>query len=371
MSFRPEQGMERLKEQLEQRYENLPEEFYLLEARFEKNQRNERLFGDSDPSTRGEANRLILDLNRFALEHLEISFNELCQSPPTNIRPSLSGPRLVKSSSPSESVATPTGTELLGIKKHWAVLVGVGKYDDERYNDLPLCLHDVTAVEQVLYNSSSNTGFTRESLCVLTDNAADKPTADNIRSALKTMAGQTEPDDLLLFYYTGHGDFAQNESYLVAQDGMFDNLKETALAISQVTTIMRSAPARAKVMILDACHSGANLNSKGPRRMHPKYLERVFHQAKGMATLASCDQDQLSYPWEKQMRSVYTYFLLEALRGKADPDKKGFVSVDDIHHYVTNGVASWVENKDRKYMQTPTRSIESSGDIIVCFYPNP
>src|SRR5947209_20004890 len=99
--------------------------------------------------------------------------------------------------------------------------------------------------------------------------------------------------------------------------------------------------------------------------MPAKYLERVFHEAKGMVTLSSCEQDQLSYPWERQKRSVYTYFLLEALQGEADKDKKGFVSVDDIHDYVTNGVASWVENKEYKYIQTPTRSLESSGDIVV------
>jgi hypothetical protein len=262
--------------------------------------------------------------------------------------------------------------ERLGIRKRWAVLVGVGEYDDERYGALPLCLHDVTAIAQALYNSHSNSGFTQESICVLADDTLHKPTCENIVSVLKTMADNTEPDDLLLFYYTGHGDFAQDEAYLVARGGVVDDLKGTALSISYVKAIMQSARARAKVIILDACHSGANLNGKGPRRMNPKYQERVFHQAKGIAILASCDQDQLSYPWEKQKRSVYTYFLLEALCGKADLDKKGFISVDDIHHYVTNGVASWVEHNGRKYVQTPTRSLESSGDIVVCFYlPQP
>jgi hypothetical protein len=370
MSFRPELGIKCLKEQLQQKYEVLPEEFYLLEARFEKNQYNERLFGDNDPSTRGETNRLTLDLNRFALEHLNISFNELCQSRPANIRSSFNGQRSMKNSSLPEAVSVPSN-ERLGIRKRWAVLVGVGEYDDERYGALPLCLHDVTAIAQVLYGSGSNGGFTHESICVLADDTRHKPTRENVLSALETMADNTEPDDLFLFYYTGHGDFAQDEAYLVARDGIFDDLKDTALSISRVKAIMQSARARAKVIILDACHSGANLNSKGPRRMQPKYQERVFHQAKGMAILASCDRDQLSYPWEKQKRSVYTYFLLEALRGKADEDRKGFVSVDDVHHYVTNGVASWVENKDRKYVQTPTRSLESSGDIIVCFYLPP
>jgi uncharacterized caspase-like protein len=127
--------------------------------------------------------------------------------------------------------------------------------------------------------------------------------------------------------------------------------------------IMQKAKARAKVIVIDACHSGANVGSKGPKKMSKEFIQRVFEQAEGMAVMASCKQGELSYEWKEQQRSAFTYYLLEAIGGKADQDKKKFVTVQDVNRYVVNGVKLWAAQ--RGFTQTPTLQYSAAGDIIL------
>ena len=81
-------------------------------------------------------------------------------------------------------------------------------------------------------------------------------------------------------------------------------------------------------------------------------MQRVFNNAEGMAVLASCKQGQLSWEWREERRSVFTYYLLQALEGKADLDKKGFVTISDVHRYLTDRIKIWAAA--RGIAQTPT-----------------
>ncbi len=256
---------------------------------------------------------------------------------------------------------TPTlSSTVYGAGNRWAVLVGANSYEDARhFGSLQVCVKDVEATREQLIAG----GFDPARIRLLTDNTDEKPTRANILAALKSVADATEPDDLLLFYYSGHGDEAGGESYLVARDGRHLVLGDTAVSTTRVKQIMDTAPARAKVILLDACHSGANIGQKGPKPMTPEFIQRVFEQAEGLAILASCKQGQFSYEWRLQDRSVFTHYLLEALRGEADRDEKGFVTVQDASRHVTDGVKLWASQNNLS--QTPTLQYTVAGDIIL------
>ena len=249
---------------------------------------------------------------------------------------------------------------IYGIGNQWAVLVGVNEYEDKaNYGQLHVCVKDVHAIREQLIAG----GFDPARIRLLTDQTSELPTKANILVALKAVADVTEPDDLLLFYYSGHGDEEGDESYLVARDGRRLVLGDTAVPLSRVREIVEGAPARAKIIVLDACHSGADIGGKGPKPMSEAFIRRVFEQAEGLAILASCKQGQLSYEWRENERSVFTHFLLEALEGRADRDEKGFVTVQDANRHVANGVKLWASQ--RNLSQTPTLQYTVAGDIIL------
>ncbi len=253
--------------------------------------------------------------------------------------------------------------QIYGAGNHWAVLAGVNEYQDAtNYGNLQVCVKDVETVRKQLIAG----GLDPARIRLLIDNTDELPTKANILVALKAIAEATEPDDLLLFYYSGHGDEAGGEPYLIARDGRRLVLGDTAVPVARVKTIMAEAPARAKVILLDACHSGADIGGKGPKPMSAGFIRRVFEQAEGLAILASCKQEQLSYEWRTQERSVFTHFLLEALAGQADRDEKGFVTVQDASRHVVNGVKLWASQHDAS--QTPTLQCTVAGDIILARY---
>lgn len=252
---------------------------------------------------------------------------------------------------------------MYGTGNRWAVLVGINEYQDQaNYGRLHVCVKDVEAMRGQLIAS----GFSPERVRLLTDQTAEIPTRANILTALKAVADATEPDDLLMLYYSGHGDQVGGNSYLVARDGRRLVLDDTAVPVARVKVIMEDAPARAKVIILDACHSGADIGGKGPQPMSEAFIRHVFAQAEGLVILAACKQGQLSYEWQPYEGSVFTHFLLEALAGHADRDGKGFVTVQDASRHVTNGVKLWASQQN--ISQTPTMQSAVAGDIILGHY---
>jgi len=356
-----ELGARRLREALLHKSAHLPSDFTALEMRLTRNLYESRVFGD-EPANRVEWAKIMDGFIRLAREELGIDFNDLCQANVPFEIPSvfLAQKQTAGKGGPTTDPANTPHYD--GTGKQWAVLVGVNKYEDKTYPRLQVCANDLTA----LYQHLSTHGFSSDHIHRLGDTGPERPRREHILTTLKLVADATQPDDLLLFYYTGHGDVDGNEAYLVTQNGYMANLEHTAVSITQVKNIMHKAAARAKVIILDACHAGALLGTKGPRRMSPEFMRRVFYQAEGMAILSSCKQDQVSYEWEKQKRSVFTYYLLAALQGQADNDEKGFVTVTDINRYVTDGVKGWaIRNKSP---QTPTIQAEMAGEIIVCHY---
>lgn len=341
-------GFRSLKVRLADAGPEILSELATLEDRFNKNERSERIFGSSE-NTRNERSQIIFALNELALGYCGVSYNELCEG-----LPEAHFDKSVKGQGASGSSKT-----YHGIGKAWAVLVGINQYTDPFIPGLKVCVDDVTAIQQTLarrYQAArSLTDATPEHL----------PIRANILGELSAVAQAAGEDDLLLFYFSGHGIAEGGESYLLAQDTRLAALKHTAIAMKDIREIIEQSPAHAKVIVLDACHSGASIG-KAAATMTSEFIQRVFEEAEGMAVLASCKQGQQSWEWQAEHHSVFTYYLLEALSGKADLDGKGFVTVSDASRHVTDGVKKWAV--DRSVPQTPTLQYTVAGDIILVRY---
>ena len=349
-----ELGLDQLEQHLVQHAPDRLPELCTWEERFLSNRQAERICGISQ-NTHHEHSQIILALNKFSLEMCNVSFNDLCIH--TKIKP-----RDLKGNGQTHLAELVASSSPLGSGNRWAVLVGANGYEDEvNYGRLHVCVKDVNAVRRRIVAG----GFAPERIRLLTDDVDEPPTRNNILTSLKATADATAPDDLLLFYYSGHGDERGGESYLVARDGRRLTLSDTAVPISRIKEMIEQAPARAKVIVLDACHAGADVG-KGRRTMSEGFIRRVFEQAEGLAILASCKQGQLSYEWRERVCSVFTHYLLHALTGQADRDNKGFVTVQDVSRHVTDGVKLWASQ--HKTSQTPTLQYTVAGDIILVRY---
>ncbi|MEM7717230.1 MAG: caspase family protein, partial [Cyanobacteria bacterium P01_A01_bin.68] len=79
-----------------------------------------------------------------------------------------------------------------------ALLIGVSEYEPG-LNALPAAVHDVEAMRRVLRNSEMG-GFADEDITVLKN-----PEPQKVRNAIYNLFANRKRDDLVLFYFSGHG----------------------------------------------------------------------------------------------------------------------------------------------------------------------
>jgi Caspase domain/Putative ATP-dependent DNA helicase recG C-terminal/NB-ARC domain/Tetratricopeptide repeat len=140
--------------------------------------------------------------------------------------------------------------------------------------------------------------------------------------------GSAQPDDILLFYFSGHGASKIQKLYLCGIDSRHDLLPGTAMLHTSLNEIMMDSSAKAKIVILDCCHSGA---FKG--QAQPELLGGVgrFVLTATAAAQAADDAERAGQP------SPFTALLAEGLtRAAVDEDRDGFVSLEDLYHYVSS-----------------------------------
>ena len=76
--------------------------------------------------------------------------------------------------------------------------------------------------------------------------------------------------------------------------------------------------------------------------------------------LTASDANEVSVEKDELSHGVFTYYLLEGLRGKADLDGDGMITVDEIYRYVSEKVPQ-ATGQD----QHPVRKGETTGQIVL------
>ncbi len=76
--------------------------------------------------------------------------------------------------------------------------------------------------------------------------------------------------------------------------------------------------------------------------------------------LTSSKASEVSEEREYLGRGVFTYYLLEGLRGKADLDGDGIITVDEIYAYVSKKVPEVTGQN-----QNPVKKGEVEGQLIL------
>jgi hypothetical protein len=132
-------------------------------------------------------------------------------------------------------------------------------------------------------------------------------------------AGQTSQ---LFFYYSGHA--RANALSLGGAELSLEALRNALLALPSTLT----------VVVLDACQSGAFSGVKGasPAADFSSSSFAQLSQA-GLAVMASSTAEELSQESQDIGGSYFTHHLLTGLRGAADRDADGSVSLDEAYAY--------------------------------------
>ncbi len=256
------------------------------------------------------------------------------------------------------AAAPPAAAEGSGQK--YAVVIGVDRYNDSGIGNLEYAVADAVAVHQALTGAPS--GFEAARAVLLADNQPDerKPTRANILSFLNTYVNLAGASDTVLVYFAGHGTTEEDQLYLLPADAKTSMLQDTAVPFERLREVIEQSPAQRKVLVLDACHSGAG---RAVNKM-TRAVGAQFEQAsRGMVVLASCGPEEVSREMADTGHGAFTHFLLEGLGGAADANGDGLIGAKELSNFTWDHTRLWAASKG--WEQNPWEHSRVSGDIIL------
>ena len=226
----------------------------------------------------------------------------------------------------------------------YALIIGIAHYPKVR--KLPeMVMKDARDIQTML-RSSTYCGYRDSHVRLLLN---DQATADGIRAGLRWLAESAGLGATALVFFSGHGgrveDGSQISHYLIPYDCNPVNLDGTAISGEELTRLLRDIKAQRLLVCFDSCYSGGAGETKGlgPEQLEFKlgledsYFTRLA-QGTGRVIMASSRSDETSLILWNMANSLFTHYLLEALRGQAPTHNDGLIRVFDVFHYITENV---------------------------------
>lgn len=226
-------------------------------------------------------------------------------------------------------------------KNVWAVVIGIDNYQNARH------LKYATKDAMAFYNHLVKTiRIPEENVSLLLN---DQAHLYKIRSVLGThLKRKAGKDDMVMIFFAGHGATEEDsmspdgdglEKYILPYDADLKNLYASALPMSEISKIFNRIYSERLIFIADACYSGASggrtIGVPGMRtNISDAFMDRIS-SGKGRVIITASGANEVSTEKDELKHGVFTYYLLEGLKGNADIDKDGIITVDEVYNYVS------------------------------------
>ena len=228
----------------------------------------------------------------------------------------------------------------------WVLAVGISNYKDERIPDLKFASNDAKALYKFFLELKHRGVFKDVRMRLLVDEEA---TRANITEALGYFLRMASPEDTVVIFFAGHGGVEGGEHYFMAYDTDPKNLFGTGVSQTAFERALRRIKAKRVVMLMDCCYSEGLLQVALVPRGEVEEVRRKFWEevtrAEGRVAICSSTSEEVSF--EKEGHGVFTYYLLKALRGEADRDGNGVITVNEAYAYVYRKVVEETEGRQR------------------------
>jgi len=231
----------------------------------------------------------------------------------------------------------------------YALLIGVGQSAYPKWS-LPVTVSDMQALSVVLTDST---------LCGYPDDNAhirllhdDDATKQAILDGLAWLAKQTSTDSdaTAIVFYSGHGwvEDASGKYYLLPHDVEVFDLARSALDAKAFTAALRQVKAKRLLVFVDSCHAAGMATAKDQPTVKlpsgftqtalPKGLVDELKQGAGRAVFSSSTGAQRSWVRPDGSLSLYTYHLIEALKGAGNQPGDTTVRISSLMNHLGKAV---------------------------------
>jgi hypothetical protein len=214
----------------------------------------------------------------------------------------------------------------------FAIMVGVSEYGGAA-SDLPYTDEDAEKLAETLQRE----GVLNASSVVLTNADA---TVGAVRRAFNEVARQAGPDDLFLFFFSGHGTQTQSITSAQEPDGRTESivLTDGEITDQEMARLFGSLGTRLSLLVLDSCFSGG--------------FARNVVDRPGVMGLFSSEEDLTSQVAGKFEAGGYlSHFLRTGLAGDGDGDGDGAVTAGELATYLRRQFVAEVDGVEAETME--------------------
>lgn len=239
-----------------------------------------------------------------------------------------------------------------------ALLIGSRNFEDPSFARLSAPWNDVEKLGNVLQENGSFEVNKHADLGL-----------DEIREAIQRHFQAAKKDDTVLLYYTGHGlrDTTGHDLYLALRRTKLDVLRSTSLDAAFIRREMQISRSQRQILIFDCCHSGAFMDGVDIAKNGSQTLTEhdvLEPGGTGRYVLAASASNESAF--ERNGASIYTKFMVEALRTGAAAPEKSEVTIDDLHDYLVGRVGS-----DAAPMRPHIWKAAANEPLVIARNPNP
>lgn len=242
-------------------------------------------------------------------------------------------------------------TPVPGASVLWLLSIGVSRYQQVDFN-LQLADVDARAIAAALQEQEGTALYRAVRALVLTN---EEVTRESILDGMGRFLRQAGSNDVVVIFVAGHGvlDRSSGSYYFLPFPVTAQNIISAGMRMSDFDEMVRGVRrrVRAVVMMLDTCHAGA-------LRVIPSDVAAMDEPAArlsvgdGFFLLAATKPGEQSQEQPVLGHGAFTFALLEGLRGAADTDRDGLLSVADLFSYVTREVPRLTGGAQHPYNKT-------------------
>jgi WD40 repeat protein len=232
----------------------------------------------------------------------------------------------------------------------WILSIGVNRYDSPLLSNLNYAVNDAREIVNV-FRAQERRVYRQVNSRLIADGTPILPTRENILDGFDWLKGAS-PNDVIILFIAGHGLLDQNGGFFfMPSDAAFNDngsiRSARAISFREIQSVL-DVPGQ-KILFIDACHSAGV--SGMTRAVDNNRLVRDL-ESHGTVILASSRGDQQSQERSELRHGVFTYAIIQGLRGEAYPNNE-VITLAGLQLYVSNKVRELTNNAQEPTFGSP------------------
>ncbi|MBF9014986.1 MULTISPECIES: SUMF1/EgtB/PvdO family nonheme iron enzyme [unclassified Oceanispirochaeta] len=257
--------------------------------------------------------------------------------------------------------------------KRYAICIGINQYEHSIIQNLNNARNDALALGKIFEREGQfdQVFIMTDDIDPRNDKQNNYPRLRNIESRLAYLKDFIRPEDLVVVSFSGHGiSNDEGEGFLIVADTDINDVFNTSFPVKDLVKWVDDLKVEKSLFLIDACREQISTNTSRSLSKNTLTSQRYTSSKLG-AIFYSTKTGWLSFEDQESDYGVFTRFLLEGLKGKADyqyGDSDSIVTFRELSVFVEEAVSNYSMTLGLK--QKPYTDIhgELSGDIAISSY---